>query len=249
MLKRFYCPNLASGEIHELESREAHHAYSVLRKRAGDELELFDGKGREARAKILQVSKKQLKVQRGELAKKEPYPLEIHLAQAVPHRKKLDDIVEKCEELAVSKIILLKSEHTVFNFEKKSFEKMLTRLELGILEGAKQSRNNYLMTVEGWKTSHEIIDNFREYDRVFLASPAAVFKNDPFEELNVKDRHLKILILIGPEGGFSPAEEKKFIAGKASAITLGSILLKCDTAAVASISMLKFAFEGKWYVR
>lgn len=249
MLRRFYCPNLTQNRQVSLETREAHHAYSVLRYRAGDRIELFDGKGSQAEARITRITKKELEAERGECEKKQRFKLAIHLAQAVPHRKKLDDIVEKCEELAVSNIILLKTARTVFDFIPETFQKMLKRLELEILEGAKQSRNNYLMEVEGWKTILELIKLFPGYDRVFLMSPEAQFQADPFDGLKIEtateENPIKVLVLIGPEGGFSPEEEEQFREAGSSALSLGDILLKCDTAAVAAVSLLKFAFESK----
>ncbi len=135
MLRRFYCPNLIQSPSLELSPEESHHAAVVLRLKAGDLIELFDGKGHLASGSIAQVAKKCVRVEKGAVEVQKPYPLEIHLAQAVPHRKKIDDIVEKCEELAVSKVILVKSDHTVFDFNKTSFQKMVERLYLLVLEG------------------------------------------------------------------------------------------------------------------
>lgn len=246
MLRRFYCPNLTQGPSLELSPEESHHAAVVLRLKVGDPIELFDGKGNMASSNITQVAKKCVRVERGVVEEKKPYPLEIHLAQAVPHRKKIDDIVEKCEELAVSKIILVKSDHTVFDFNKTSFQKLVERLNLLVLEGAKQSRNNYLMTVEGWKTAEELTDIFPDYSRVFLMSPGAAFEKEPFA--GIKDLKKPILVLIGPEGGFSYQEELRFKEAGALPISLGDILLKCDTAAVASISVLKHCFESQHFL-
>ena len=243
MLRRFYCPNLSESDSPVLDEREAHHAYSVLRLRQGDRIELFDGKGNQAEATLEEISKKKASLNRDEVKKQAPYPLEIHVAQAVPHKKKMDDIVEKCEELSVSKVFLMKSQFTVFDFKKGSFEKLIDRLKLLRLEGAKQSRNNYLMDVEGWVTSSNVCESFGDYSRVFLMKPGAEFKGDPFDGVSLEGT--KVLVLIGPEGGFSEAEEEKFEESGAVSIPMGDILLRCDTAAVAAVSLLKFAYEQK----
>ncbi len=99
------------------------------------------------------------------------------------------------------------------------------------------------MTVEGWKTVEELTDTFPDYSRVFLMSPGAEFNKEPFAK--VKDLKKPILVLIGPEGGFSYQEELRFKEAGALPLSLGEILLKCDTAAVASVSILKNCFE-KW---
>jgi len=241
MLRRFYCPDLTRSSSLELSPEESHHAAIVLRLKTGDRIELFDGKGHAAPGTITQSAKRCVRLERGEVVKKDRYPLAIHLAQAVPHRKKIDDIVEKCEELAVSKMILLKSDHTVFDFKKDAFKKLIERLELLVLEGAKQSRNNYLMEVEGWKSAEDLIATFSDYSRVFLMSPEAPYEKEPFT--GVTDISKPILILIGPEGGFSYQEELRFKETGAWPLSLGEILLKCDTAAVAAVSILKYCFE------
>jgi 16S rRNA (uracil1498-N3)-methyltransferase len=243
MLRRFYCPQLKERSLIELDEREAHHARSVLRFKIGDEAELFDGKGSFARGRFVQVDKKAVRLEAGSLTSEKRYPLEIHLAQAVPHKNKLDEIIQKSEELAVSKVILLKSERAVFEFKRSSFAKLLERLHLLILEGAKQSRNNFLMEVSGWETVESLTKTFSSYARVFLMSPEAVFEPDPFKELLSVSK--PILVLIGPEGGFSPGEEDAFLIAGAFPISLGSILLKCDTAAVSAVSILKYTFEQK----
>ena len=66
MLRRFYCPQLTQSKTLALEPREARHAFSVLRFRSGDEVELFDGKGRAAKARILRINAKELKADRAE---------------------------------------------------------------------------------------------------------------------------------------------------------------------------------------
>lgn len=249
MLRRFYAPSLQNSSVITLDEREAHHALSVLRFRVGDEVELFDGKGFSAPARITQTSKKGVILERADCRRSKKPLFEIHLAQAVPHKKKLDDIVEKSEELGLGKIILLKSAHTVFDFKRESFNKMLERLRLEILEGAKQSRNDYLMNIEGWKTVHEVADSFKNYTRVFLMAPGASFQADPFDKISLgqvsEEKPLKVLMVIGPEGGFMSEEEKMMLEKGARPITLGNILLRCDTAVVASASLLKFAFERK----
>jgi 16S rRNA (uracil1498-N3)-methyltransferase len=244
MLRRFFCSNLSNSTSLMLEGREAHHAYSVLRFRAGQEVELFDGQGNQASATITEINKRLMTVERGDVINKQPFPLTIHLAQAVPHKKKIDDIVEKSEELGVSKVLLMKSQFTVFDFKKDSFDKLVDRLKSLGLEGAKQSRNNFLMDVEGWVTSSKVCERFNHYSRVFLMKPGSEFKPDPFE--GVASENASILILIGPEGGFSEAEEQVFEKAGAHPVPMGDILLRCDTAAVAAVSLLKFAYERKY---
>jgi 16S rRNA (uracil1498-N3)-methyltransferase len=246
MLRRFYSPNLTQSSNLELSEREAHHAASVLRMRAGEEIEIFDGKGHHSSARLIHLTSKRAQVERGEVLTSRRYPLAIHLAQAVPHRNKLDVLIEKCEELAVSKAILVKSQHTVFNFKKDSFEKLLERLRLLVLEGAKQSRNNFLMEVEGWKSPEELAAAFSAYCRIFLMSPDAPFQKEPFEGLGVEALRKPVLVLIGPEGGFSSSEEAQFKEAGAWSLSLGDILLKCDTAALAAVSVLKYCFETQY---
>ena len=138
----------------------------------------------------------------------------------------------------------MKSQFTVFDFKKGSFDKLVDRLKSLGLEGAKQSRNNFLMDVEGWVTSSKVCERFADYSRVFLMKPGSEFKQDPFENMAEKDP--KILLLVGPEGGFSEAEEEVFEKAGAYPIPMGDILLRCDTAAVAAVSLLKFAYERKY---
>jgi 16S rRNA (uracil1498-N3)-methyltransferase len=246
MLRRFYCPQLTESSSCAIDAREAAHARRVLRFKAGEEAELFDGKGHRARARFTALTEKRAALNRSEIRTSPPPEPRLHLAQAVPHRHKIEQIAEQAEELGLEKLILLRSARTVFDFNKSSFGRLIQRLRTLALESAKQSRNDYLMEVEeSWRSPQELAAGFPEYSRVFLTAPGASFEPDPFRGLASRpDRPL--LILIGPEGGFSPEEEKLFLDAGALPLNLGDILLKCDTAAAASLSVVKYAFYQRF---
>jgi 16S rRNA (uracil1498-N3)-methyltransferase len=111
-MARFHLPP-ANWQAAALTGDEARHLSQVLRGKAGDVITVFDGHGRRASAKVLQVSRDRVSLELSEVVSPAPPQPRITLAQAIPKGKNMDWIVQKAVELGVSRIQPLVTRHTI----------------------------------------------------------------------------------------------------------------------------------------
>lgn len=223
-----------------LGGREAHHLIRVLRVRKGEFVTCFDGRGREADCSVREIAAGQLLLEAGP-ARHDPDPRwSVTLGAAVPGQGKLEEIVSFATQLNVARIIPLQTERTVVRLTPDRFSRKLAHLRQVSVEAAKQcgiSRLPEIRTLTPWR---EALAGFKEYDRVLLSAVEG-----PHEKWSEAGGGRNILLLIGPEGDFTSEEIRQAKQAGARPVSLGSSVLRCETAAVASLSILSFVLREK----
>ena len=220
------------------DERSVRHMGLVLRMKVGDKLTLFDGEGLEYKGILGFLSKKQAagvveSVSEIEMIKK----LEITIAQSLPRAGKMDDIVRMNTEVGVSAYIFFESNYSVA--KKESFtESKIERLNKVVLEALRQSEGVIAPKITGPIDFEEILNN-KEYDtKILLHSrdiKGSINLSEIKKELNPKS---KVLMIIGPEGGFSPAEVKLTQKYGCKIAYLNLPILRTETAGVVASSFL-----------
>lgn len=245
-MHRFYiAPSDWRPEALALRDRELHHAVNVLRLGEGDRLVVFDGQGREATVQITGVSKHeaQLKIQNSALTP--PLPCRIELGQAVPKGKQVDLIIEKATELGAAAIHPLLSERTIVKLDdEKEAQKKRDKWQVIATDAAKQCGQNYLPVVSQPRSMREFLDNLDRYDLRIIASLQPDSRRLPsiladFREAEGRDPR-SVLILIGPEGDFTPAELSQAKSRGFLPMTLGPIILRSETASLYALCALSY---------
>lgn len=221
----------------EIAEDEASHLTRVLRAGIGDKFIAFDGNGRGWRAEIIGFDRKAVTAKElGELDA-ERCPVAITLALGAIKGPRMDWAVEKAAELGVSHFIPLKSRYAVLD----PGEGRLRRWQGLALAAAKQSRRLTLMSFSSPKSIEDI--HLGVYSRilVFDLTEDAV----PLHRLSSLERPLPaeerggVLILIGPEGGFSEEEREFFRSIGVRFVSLGSHPLRSETAVVTAAIAVK----------
>ena len=240
-MARFFLSPEAWGEHAVLTGDEAKHAAQVLRLRRGDPVTVFDGRGRSAKAEIAEVSKLELRLTLGEAKSSPVLSPEICLAQAVPKGKTMDLIVQKAVELGVNSIQPLITRHTVVQVDEEDASKKAAKWQRVALEACKQCGQDLLPEVSAPRNFSEWVGQSGA-DLKIIASlfPGARPLRDILRESPVPKR---VILLIGPEGDFSQREGEEALAAGFSAATLGSIVLRAETAAFFGISALRYEFS------
>ena len=233
-MHRFYLPDAPAGEGFEcaLSAEESQHAGRVLRLRAGDRVECFDGRGR-AWLCELAFSGQQARVRALEPLPANESGLRVTLYQGMPKLDKLDLIVQKATELGAHRIVPVNMARSVARAEGKDAARKQERWQRIAMEAAKQcgrGRVPEILPAMSWK---QALSRLREHELVIV----------PWEEargMNLRALHERhpdardLAIVIGPEGGISP-EEIAEMAGEA--VTLGPRILRTETAAVAAMTL------------
>jgi 16S rRNA (uracil1498-N3)-methyltransferase len=219
------------------------HIRTVLRKQPGDLLTLLDGQGREYTVRITAIEKEEIDTEIVDRRERHSSSPSIVLGQGLPKSDKMDFIVQKAAELGVSSIVPLVTERTIVKV--KDEEKRVVRWQKIVREASMQSGRPDIPPVK-------TIRSFSEFLRSLAPGPQTLFLF-PWEEgtepiKNVLRGHLDakhVVVLIGPEGGFSPAEAGAAKDKGFHLVSLGPNILRTETAAVAVLSMIGYETGGK----
>ena len=241
---RFYlAPELWTEEQPRLDMADAHHCADVLRLGVGDKVMIFDGQGHEAAAELLEVSRKHTRLSLGRRVITAKPRCAITLVQAVPKGKNMDLVIQKAVELGVSAIIPLLTERTVVRMGDKEDEaRKQERWQSIAMEACKQCGQNWMPKIGLPCTTKEFFNTSAEADLILIAS----LQSDSQSIKQALSSFMaakgvlpeSVVILIGPEGDFTPAETELSLSAGAQPITLGPIILRTETAAIYCLSVL-----------
>lgn len=238
-MARFYLAPESWQESPALTGDEARHASQVLRLKSGDSVIVFDGQGRRASAEILGISRDRVALRLGEiLPSRSPMPA-ITLAQAIPKGKNMDLIVQKSVELGIAVIQPLVTRFTVV----QPGEGKAGKWRRNALEACKQCGQDTLPEIaEPLAFDHWIGGQANAPGLKLIASlsPEAISLR---QILRDHPATTHATLLVGPEGDFSPAETSAAIAAGFLPISLGSIVLRVETASLFALSALRYEFD------
>ncbi|OGB88810.1 hypothetical protein A2625_02055 [candidate division WOR-1 bacterium RIFCSPHIGHO2_01_FULL_53_15] len=231
-MPRFFVPG---EQFPAIAGADAHQIRNVLRMKIGDEVELLDGSGKIYSAKIVRIGKDKVETEivSEKLEESEPR-IKITLAQALPKGQKMDFIIEKAVELGASKIIPLTTERTIAKNAKPERWQKLAK------EAAEQSGRALIPEVSPLTRFEEVLKMRNQFNLALI----------PWElerEMTLKSalvhRPSSILVLIGPEGGFSHNEITLAKEGGFISVSLGRSILRAETAGLAVLSAIMYELE------
>jgi 16S rRNA (uracil1498-N3)-methyltransferase len=240
-MPRFFTDNINASDLSAvIEGADAAHIANSLRMRPGEELILCDLAGTDYRCEITSLSKGAVFLR---ILDNSPSAGEtgvyIRLFQALPKADKLETIVQKATELGAAEVIPVLTSRCVSRPDAKSMEKKRGRLAKIALEAAKQSGRGRIPAIGRLHSFAEAVEAMRGDD-----APLFFYENAEKPLRDVLPAGARnISVFIGSEGGFSPEEAE--LARKAGLLTagLGPRILRCETAPVAAISAVLYAFK------
>jgi 16S rRNA (uracil1498-N3)-methyltransferase len=240
-LTRFYDPNLPKAGVFDLPKDEVVHISRVLRLKRGASIEVFDGRGRAATCKLVDVQRRRIQAEIDTwICHEGPDLLDFTVAVAPPRGRRMTSLVEKLTELGVSKIQPLNcefgqlTEHQVGKEREAWLKKSI--------EAAKQCGRYQLPIIPDWISPAQLCKEFP--GRGFVGSPEPVAIN-LWPRLQALTRSSgPFLVAVGPEGGFSDEEKAVFKEIGFENICLGQFVLRIETAALA----LSALFLGRFPV-
>ena len=238
----FIEPDKSTGSNFVITGSDARHIKTVLRLKSGDKLGLFDGKGFEYEAKIVDLSTGRVTVS---VIRRFPStaesPVQITVAQGFLKEKKMDGLVRQLSELGIIKWIPFIAERSIPRPDKKQLSARTKRWEKISREAIKQCKRGCIMKI-GDTVSFEEILNLSQTADLKIA-----FWEDDLQPLNVKlpgpdGKINKIYALLGPEGGFTKQEIESARARGFVTASLGPRILRAETATVAACVLLQHLF-------
>jgi 16S rRNA (uracil1498-N3)-methyltransferase len=247
---RFYIPPEEwAPDALALSGTEAHHARNVLRLQPGNKVVLFNGRGREITAEILSLDPREVALRKLHESTTAPLRCRIILGQAIPKGKNMDLIVQKAVEIGAAEIAPIISDRTIVRLGEEEAAQKQAKWQAIAIEAAKQCGQNWLPEV---KLPRTLAQFFADQSRVdlqligSLQSDALHLKQilTDFTAAHQQQRPTSVLMLIGPEGDFTPAELNLARTHGCRPITLGPIILRVETAAIYCLSVLSYELLG-----
>jgi 16S rRNA (uracil1498-N3)-methyltransferase len=244
-MHRLYSPsrNISADKITIDDKTQIHHLKDVLWLKINSEVLVFDDKGKEYIGCIKELLKNKiiLKIKEQRLFSNLEKGIKITIACAMPKKSKMDDIIDKLTQLGVAGIIPLETERVIVKLDKNKKVLRQRRWEKIALSASVQSQRNILPVIEPVRDIKEVLSQSSSYDLKLI--PTLAGKRKTLKEVLGQSRPKDILVLIGPEGDFTAQEVE--LAKKAGfiPISLGDLVLRVETAAVAVAAFIKLYYE------
>jgi len=219
---------------------DVRHIATVLRMKTGDELVLCDGEGTEYAVTISQVDKSEVRTGIISRSKHDVRYPRLTLGQGLPKSDKMDFIVQKATELGVANLVPLITERTIVKIRDE--EKRVVRWQKIAREAAMQSNRTDIPRVESIRRFSDFIQAPAPDPGTLLLLPWEEGTEPIKEALRTCPAAGNIMVLIGPEGGFSAAEAGMAKSRGFHLVSLGPNILRTETAAVATLSMIGYEF-------
>lgn len=235
-LTRIYQQQLLNtGKMIHLSKEASHHLMRVLRLAVGAEFILFNGKGGEFKATIIAVQKKIVSAQVGELsAIDRESPLQIVLGQSVIRSEKMDYTLQKAVELGVTHIVPLLTDysHSSLKLSSERLEKRFQHWQAVIIAACEQSGRTQIPSIEKPLSFEKTIGKIKADIRILL-TPGPKKNCVPLAKAR------RILVCVGPEGGWSEKEIKLAKESAYRLLPLGPRILRTETAGLVAITLFQ----------
>jgi len=229
-----------TGQQVRITGELAHHLRTVLRFKVGDSIDIVDEHRKRYRVSLDHITAGQLRAQILEV--EEPISFstpEIVLAQAVLKGPKMDWVVQKATELGVSEMVPIVTERTVALPPPNRASRQCERWSKIAMQASQQSSRLDIPKIGNLTPLTELFSGSLYYDlKVILWEKEQ--GNSFSTVLSRKKRIQSILLLIGPEGGFSTNEFNQAVQSDFTGITLGHRILRSETAVLAALTILQY---------
>ncbi|TVR68733.1 MAG: 16S rRNA (uracil(1498)-N(3))-methyltransferase [Sphaerobacteraceae bacterium] len=235
---RFYTDTqLTSDEDVTLSDGAAAQITRVLRMRPGDTITLFNGDGSEVGARIVEAGRRSVVAR----IEGEPRPgvvigsPHVHLLQSLIKADQLDLVVQKATELGVSAITAIKSDHSVVKLSADRAISKVERWQRIAIEALEQSERADFVQINDPITFRELVGHPPASVNLIAAE-----RSDGVDLTHAVPAHGEsISILIGPEGGFSPAEIERAVTNGWSPVSMGNTILRSETAGITAVAVIR----------
>lgn len=226
-----------------IEGADLNHIKNVLRMRPGDRF-LVSDKGVSSLCELTELAEDcavAIIVEEG--FQNTELPAEIHLFQGLPKADKMELIIQKCTELGVHKIVPCEMHRCVVKLEDKKKKSKIQRWQAISESAAKQSKRSIIPEIGDVLPFSLLKEKVKDFDLFIVPYENERGMQATKEALEKIKSGMKIGILIGPEGGFEEKEIDALLTLGAIPLSLGSRILRTETAAITAVGMCMLHIE------
>lgn len=232
-IRRFYAADLDVDSV-ELDNQQSEHARRVLRLGVGEHVELFDGWGNTA-AGLISHTGRTLMVEVQEVTHHSRRVPTVDIAVAVPKGNRAESLIEKLVELDADGMIPLISRRSVVEAGSGKFK----RFDRIAQEAAKQSHRNWMMEIYDNTEFSEVVAASDHDMKLIADTPENGFGDVVVGQPEGLGKANRILVLIGPEGGWVNEERQEAMNAGFVSWCFGPNVMRIETAAIAATAILK----------
>ena len=244
---RFYVPGLdPSRDETILPSDESHHLVRVMRLVAGDEIAIFDGQGHEFQARVVRADRNGAAVAIGEPILTTPEPaVPTVLVQAVLKGDKMDAVVRDATMAGVERIVPVVTERSLVGLNALARAHAHERWQRVAVASAKQCRRARLPAIDRPQSLTEWLEAPFDGRRLLFVEPSSDAHGvQPMRAALAGSVPPAIACIVGPEGGWSSAEQAAAASAGCALASLGQMTLRADAVGLVAVSLVNVMFDG-----
>lgn len=247
MQRYFLTNNERFGDKIHMLGEDYHHIVRVLRMVPGDQFSVVDTEGRVAICEIIEIHPEYVEATiLSEIEEKRELPIQVTIGSGLLKGDKFDIVIQKGTELGAYSFLPFSSDRVVVKLDQKKKDKRVERWQKIAKEAAEQSERNIIPIVETPCSFKELIKLSEKYDTKIVAYEEQGRENDTksfpasLQDLKIGD---SLLMLFGPEGGFSEEEISILQSNGFILCGLGPRILRAETAPLYALASISFYFE------
>ena len=233
------------GELTEaiaITGGDAHHLAHVMRAQIGDVITVVDAAGQAAEMAVTALTRDAVHLRMQRVLPAETEGREVILVQALLKGEKMDFVVQKAAELGTACVCPIVTEHVVVRYDAKKAAAKAARWQKIADEAAKQCGRRTLMTVAPVVSLTELL---RDSGDIGAADTATVFCYEQEERQSMRTvlrgtEARRVTLIVGAEGGFSPAEAAAVTAAGGQSVSLGHRILRAETASLTALAVTQY---------
>lgn len=235
-MQRYFAKAKIANEL-ILYDGDIHHIKNVMRCKVNDQIEVvYDSTV--YICTIINLTPLELTIH-DKIIETTDLSIELTVAISLVQEQKFDLIIQKLTELGVTNIIPIKAERSIVKLDNQKLDKKLLRWQTICKEASEQSKRTSIPKIDKVLSLKELVDN--NSDVKLICS----LNEETKDIANYLDNSIKsILFAIGPEGGFSKEEELYLLNNGFNPVTLGSRVLRVETAAIYVTSIINYMYRG-----
>ena len=226
----------------EITGDDMHHLVRVVRLKRGEIIRVSVSTGENFLCEVSDITDDSLVASVTEQVPSTELSNKIYLFQGLPKGDKMETIIEKCVELGVYEIIPVEMKNSIVKLDDKKKKSKLTRYQTVAATAAKQSKRSIIPRVADFMSYRDAFEYAKSLDMLLLPYESKNGMKDTFDVLDSIKEGMSIGVFIGPEGGFD-SSEIELVKDDVRIISLGRRILRTETAAICTLSMLMLKSE------
>jgi 16S rRNA (uracil1498-N3)-methyltransferase len=237
-MHRFYIDHVEGETVSLTDTEQLHHLKDVLRLKVNDEVNVSDGAGNDYTGVITGIAKRQaeIKVKRVKTINKKSIKLTV--ACAIPKGSRMDEVIDHLTQLGVERIIPMRTERVVVKLDETRAGSRMERWRKIARSAAQQSQRSKIPIIGSVTRFEDVILSSQDYDLKLI--PNLTGERKLIKDVLAESRPKNIIVMIGPEGDFTPEEVALALNNGFIAVSLGDTVLRVATAAIVVASYIRF---------